>query len=167
MFVPKVQLLIKGLSYNSEDYERAKVILKSSCGKPSELANANIQSILNLLVISRFSPVKIHDFYEKLITSVQSLHTMGKLKEINDFVKSNLSKLTGIWVDLVRLDNDWKEFKFRQFAEALRQWTERNPISHERKPLDNIKKDRLFSTKQSGCKTKGRVYCAEEDHKSI
>ena len=121
MLVPKVQLLLKGLSYNSESYERAKVILKSTCGKPSELANANIQSILNLLVISGFSPVKIHDFHEKLITSIQSLHTMGKLKEINDYVKSNLYKLTYIWVDLVRLDNDWQELKFRQFAEALRQ----------------------------------------------
>ena len=121
MLVPKVQLLLKGLSYNSEGYERAKVILKSTCGKPSELANANIQSILNLLVISGLSPVKIHDFHEKLITSIQSLHTMGKLKEINDYVKSNLYKLTYIWVDLVRLDNDWQELKFRQFAEALRQ----------------------------------------------
>ena len=54
-----------------------------------------------------------------------------------------------------------------QFAEALRQWTERNTISHERKPLDNSKKDRLFSTNQLGNKIKGWVYCNKEDHKSI
>ena len=56
---------------------------------------------------------------------------------------------------------------FGQFAEALRQQTETNPISHERKPLDNNKKGRLFSTKQSGNKIKGFIYCNKEDHKSI
>ena len=37
--------------------------------------------------------VKIHDFYEKLINSVQSLDTLGKLKEINGYVRSALDKL--------------------------------------------------------------------------
>ena len=48
MLVPKVQLLIKGLPYNSESCERAKTILKSTYGKPSELVNAHIQNILHL-----------------------------------------------------------------------------------------------------------------------
>ena len=91
---------------------------------------------------------------------------MGKLKEINGYVRSTLDKLPGIRADLVRLDKDWQEWKFGQFTEALRQWTERNPISHERKPLDNSKKDRLFSTKQYGNKIRC-VYCNKEDHKSI
>ena len=119
MLVPKVQLLIKGLSYNSEGYDRAKTMLKSTYGKPSELANAHIQNILNLPVVSGSNPVKIHDFYEKLITSVQSLDTMGKLKEINGYVRSTLDKLIGIRADLVRLDNDLQEWKFGQFAKCL------------------------------------------------
>ena len=106
MLVPKVQLLIKGLPYNSEGYERAKTILKSTYGKPSELAKSHIQNILNLPVMSWSNPVKIHDFYEKFITSIQSLDTMGKLKEINGYVRSILDKLPGIRVDLVRLGND-------------------------------------------------------------
>ena len=60
--VPKVQLLIKRLLYNSKSYERAKTILKSAYGNPSELANALIQNILNLPVIVGFNPVKIQDF---------------------------------------------------------------------------------------------------------
>ena len=60
---------------------------------------------------------------------------MGKLKEINRYVSSTLDKIPGIRADLVRLDNNWQEWKFGQFAEALRQWTERNPIIHERRPL--------------------------------
>ena len=42
MFVSKVQILIKALPYNSEGYERAKTILKSTYGKPSELTNTHI-----------------------------------------------------------------------------------------------------------------------------
>ena len=98
-------------------------------------------------MISWSNPVKIHNFYEKLRTSVQSLNTMGKVKEINGYLRSILDKLPGIRVDLVRLGNGWQEWKFGRSAEALRQWTERNPISHERKPLDNSKKGRSFSTK--------------------
>ena len=61
MLVPKVQLLFKGLPYTSEGYERAKTILKSTYGKPSELANAHIQNILKLPVILGSNPVKIHE----------------------------------------------------------------------------------------------------------
>ena len=86
MLVPKVQLLIKGLPYTSEGYERAKTILKSTYGKPSELANAHIQNILKLPVSLGSNPVKIHEFYEQLVTNVQSLDTMGRLKEINGYV---------------------------------------------------------------------------------
>ena len=121
MLVPKVQLLIKGLPYNSEGYERAKTILKCFYGKPSELANAHIQNILNFPVTSGSNRVKIHDFYEKFITSMQSLDRMGKLKETNGYVRSTLEKLPGIRADLVRRDNDWQEWKLGQFAEALRQ----------------------------------------------
>ena len=92
---------------------------------------------------------------------------MGKLKEINGYVRSILDKLPGIRVDLVRLGNDWQEWKFGRSTEALRQWTERNPISHERKPLDNSKRDRLFSARQYGNEIQGCVYYNKEDQKSI
>ena len=98
---------------------------------------------------------------------MQSHDTMGKLKETNGYVTSTLEKLPGIRADLVRLDKDWQEWKFGQFAEVLRQWTERNRISHERRPLDNSKNDRLFSTKQSENKIKLCVSCNKGDHKSI
>ena len=111
------------------------------------------------------NPVKIHDFYEKLIASLQSLDTRGKLKEINGYVRLTLDKLPSIGAALVRLDSDWQEWKFGQFAEALWQWTGRNPTSHERKPLDNSKKDRLSAL--SNMEIKGCVYYNKEDHKSI
>ena len=45
---------------------------------------------------------------------------MGKLKGTSGYVRSTLEKLPEIRADLVRLDNDWQEWKFGQFAEALR-----------------------------------------------
>ena len=59
-------------------------------------ANARIQNILILRVISGSNPIKIHDFYEKLITSVQSLDTTGNSKLINGYVRSTLDGLPGI-----------------------------------------------------------------------
>ena len=91
------------LPYNSEGYERAKTILKSTFGKPNDLAKVHIQNILGS------NPVYIHNFYQKLIISIQSLDTMGKLRGINGYIRTTVDKLPGIWVDLVRLDNNWQE----------------------------------------------------------
>ena len=41
----------------TERYERAKNILSSKFGKPSELANAHIENILSLPVIAGTNPV--------------------------------------------------------------------------------------------------------------
>ena len=121
MVIPKVWLLIDGLPWNTEGYERAKNILSSKFGKPSELANAHIQNILSLPVIAGTNPVWISEFYEKLMTSVQSLDTMEKLKEIDRYVRTTIDKLPGIRGDLVRIDSDRHNWYFGQFVEQLRQ----------------------------------------------
>ena len=97
MLVPKVQLLIKGLPYNSEGYEKAKNILKSIYGKSSKRSHSKY---LKFILISGSNPVKIYDFYEKLITNVQSLDTMGKSKLINGYVRSILDELPGIRTEI-------------------------------------------------------------------
>ena len=53
--------------------------------------------------------VKIHDFYEKLVSSVQSLETLGKLKKVNGYVRATLDKLEAIRGDLVRTDDKWQK----------------------------------------------------------
>ena len=108
--------------------------MSSRFGKPSELANAHIQNILSLPVIAGKNPVRINEFYEKLMTSVQSLDTIGKLKEINGYVRSTIDKLPGIRANLVRIDSDWHYWDFGQFVELQQQWTERNHIIFEKKP---------------------------------
>jgi hypothetical protein len=66
--------------------------------------------------------------YETLMYNVQSLETLGKIGEVNGYVRATIDKLEGIRGDLVRMDDDWLEWKFPQLVEALRKWTERNPI---------------------------------------
>ena len=109
MLKPKVRALIDGLPFTTEGYERAKNILKSKYGKDSEVANAHIQSIISLPTITGSSPYKINEFYEKLVTHVQALDTMGKLREIKGYVRLTLDKLPNIKSDLVRTDEKWHD----------------------------------------------------------
>ena len=141
MVIRKVRLLIEVLPWNVEVFERVKNILSSKFGKPSELANAHIQNILSLPVTAGTNPVRINELNEKLMTSVQSLDPMGELNEIIGYVRTTIDKLPGIRADLVRIDSDWHNWDFGQFVEQLRQWTERNPISFEKKPPEHQKQE--------------------------
>ena len=93
------------------------------------------QTLMSLTHINNSNPYKIHEFSEKLLSSVQALETMGKLKDINGYVKLTLDKLQGIRADLVRTDDDWQGWKFPQLVEALENWTCRNPKLINYKPL--------------------------------
>ena len=76
MVIPKVWLLTEGLPWNTEGYERAKIILSSKFVKLNELEIAHIQIILSLPVIAGTNPVQINEFYEKPMTNVLYLDTM-------------------------------------------------------------------------------------------
>ena len=138
---------------------------------------------MSLPVIHGANPNKVSQFYEKLCSSVQALETMGKLGEVNGYVRMTLNKLEGIRGDLVRTDDDWQEWKFDQLVEALRKWTVRNPAKpdedpdHEKppswkqpfKPPPKFPKsrDRMFNSRQEEWKTRPCVYCELREHKSV
>ena len=161
---PEFRKLVDSLPFTSEGYSRAKAILQAKYGKPTVVANAHINCIVSLPVVYGSHPNKVHDFYEKLMSSVQALETMGKLNEIKGYVRNTLDKLPGIRADLVRLDDSWRDWGFRELVESLRKWTERNPkiVSSER----NHKRDHLYHTKEREQKTRICVYCEKEGHKS-
>ena len=99
---------------------------------------------------------------------MQALDIMGKLKEINGYVRMTLDKLPAIRADLVRIDDEWQEWDFGQFIEALRKWTGRNPttLDDKRSNRNPPRKDRLYHTSQDIWKPKPSVYSNKEDHKS-
>ena len=95
-------------------------ILMTKYGKRSEVANAHVQNIMSLpppkqLCKSQKNP----EFSEKLLCSVQASDAMGKIKEMNGYVRITLDKLQGIRADLLRNDDNWQDWKFQQLVEAL------------------------------------------------
>lgn len=88
MVVPKVRTMIDWLPFTAEGYNRTKSILIAKFGKPSEVANVHIQTIISLPSINNTNPHGIHDFHETLVIHVNTLDTFGKLKEINGDVIS-------------------------------------------------------------------------------
>ena len=142
---PQVRKLIDGLPFTPEGYSRAKSILVSTYCKPTVVANAHIKCRTPLPIITGTHPNRVHEFYEKLIVSTQALDAMNKLKDINGYVKITLDKLPGSRADLVRLDDDWQDWRFTQLVEALRKWTERNPKIFV-SPDKNLKRDKIYYT---------------------
>ena len=154
-------MLVDGLPFISEGYARAKSILTSSYGKPSEVAATHINWITSLRVILNCNPNRIKGFYEKLTISVQALETMKKLKYFKSYVRLTLDKLPLIRADLVRLDDNWQEWDFCQLVDSLRRWTERNPKTAGN-PEKNFRRENLFQVRDKDQKPAYVSVCCEK-----
>jgi hypothetical protein len=168
MLEPSIRKEVDGLPFPSEGYIRAKTILNSEYGKTSEIVNAYIQNIMNLPVITGYQPSEVHEFYKTLLFNVQSLETLGKLKDVKGNVRFVIDKLKGIKSELVRGHSGWQDWDFTQLVKALKMWKDINPIE----PNDDNKKKqplktRHFQTRDHPTQTGGCVYCSCEAHKSI
>ena len=168
MLEPNIRNEVDGLPFSSEGYERAKTILNSEYGRPSEIVNAYIQNIMNLPVITGSQPAKVHEFYKTLLFNVQSLETLGKLQDVKGNVRCVIDKLKGIKSDLVRGQSGWQDWDFPQLVNALKLWKEINPVESS----DDSKRkqpwaSRHFQTRDHPIQPGGCVYCQSETHKSI
>ena len=73
----------------------------------------------------------------------------------------------------MRTDEDWQEWEFPQLVQALRKWTERNPLKQDERSVEKssfgsqptLKKTKTFQARQQETKTKPCVYCEETGHK--
>ncbi|XP_028408199.1 uncharacterized protein LOC114530777 [Dendronephthya gigantea] len=169
---PKVKSHIDGLPFSTEGYEHAKNILKTKYGEISEIVNAYVENIMNLPTIQGTNTGKIHDFYSKLSFNVQSLETLGKLKEVNGYARLCLCKLEGIRNDLVRTDDNWRQWDFVQLADALRKWTERNPVrisdkSDKPDKHASFGRTNAYQAHQRDTKQRRCAYCNETSHASV
>ena len=79
------------------------------------------------------NPYKINEFYETLVTHVQALETMGKLKEIKGYVRLTLYKLPSIKSDLVRTDDRKHDWDFEELAKELSKCVDRHPVKSDPK----------------------------------
>ena len=97
---PKIRTCIDELPFTAEGYKKAKKILEDKYGNTSEIVNSYVEEIVNLPTVTSTRPEKIHPFYEKLVYFVQSLEPLGRLQEVNGYVRLTLNKLPGIRGDL-------------------------------------------------------------------
>ena len=74
-----------------------------------KFANTHVQNTMSLPQVNNTNPQKIRDFSETLLYSVQALDTMGKIKEMNGYVRVTLDKLQGIRANLVRNEDNWQD----------------------------------------------------------
>ena len=85
-----------------------------------------------------------------------------------------LDKLEGIRGNLVWTDDDWREWDFPQLVEALRKWTERNPLKQDDRATEKPapvgsqwhKRSKPFQAKQREWKPRACVYCEGPGHKA-
>ena len=91
---------------------------------------------------------------------------IGTLK-VQSYVRFTLDKLGRIRADLVRMHHNWQNWDFSEFIEALRKWTEKNPIAvtTDRKN-EHLKKDRILQTLQKQRKTHACIYYGDIVHKA-
>ena len=73
---------------------------------------------MNLPCTGNADPYKTNQFCEKLQMNVNTLDTMGKLREINGYVRFSLDKNGGIRADLMRMDD--KTSKTETFQNLLK-----------------------------------------------
>ena len=175
---------IDGLPYTEEGYENAKAILEAEYGQPTEIVNAYVKNIMELPVITGTNPRKVKEFYKQLRFNVQSLDTLGRLADVKGNVRSTLDKLKGIKADLVRGNEGWKDWGFKDLLTELKKWTDINPVEEsvtEKTPgprkgdsllFPPSRGSRVFKTQfkypQQGPRGGNQcVYCEDTEHRSI
>ena len=104
--------MLTGMPFNKEGHTQGKNILSSRYGKVSEVVNAHIQATMSLPIVYGSNLISIHKFYEKLLTHVQTLETMGNFNTIKGYVRKKLDKLPQILSDLVRLHGECQQWDF-------------------------------------------------------
>lgn len=171
---------IDGLPFTEEGCANAKAILEAEYGHPSEIVNAYIRKIMELPVITGGNPRRVKEFYKQLRFNVQSLDTLGRLAEVKGNVRSTLDKLKGIKADLVRGNDGWRDWDFKDLLKELKRCNDINPVeesvtekgpsskgSHSQRQTSRAS---LYNTQSNPSQQESRagnqcIYCGDE-HKS-
>ena len=166
----KVRKLIDGLPFNEEGYSKAKVLLEKKYGQTSEVVGAYVRSILELPTIRERDVPKIHAFYETLLYNVESLQTLDSLGKLDAAVRFTFDKLEVIKSELAMTNENWSEWTFTQFVDALERWTKNNPVRDNQGGKSRKEKGKSFFANQDNNPNrgiKGCLYCSNETHRAI
>ena len=156
-----------------------RLVLEAEYGQPTEIVKAYIKNIMELPIITGANPIRVKEFYKQLRFNVQSLGTLGRLADVKGNVRCTLDKLKGIKADLVRGNEGWKDWGFKDLLRELQKWTQINPV--EEIAVEKLEKDQtgkrnqqfkpslpIFDTHQSKPRSGNQcVYCEDDNHRAI
>lgn len=100
-------MLLTSYLFSPGGYSRGKSILEGKYRQLSEVANTNIQNIMNFLCFGNANPYKINRFYEKLQANVNTIDRMGELRCIKGYQRFTLDIVGGMRDNLVRMEDNW------------------------------------------------------------
>ena len=175
----KVRNLIDGLPFIPKGYKKAKDLLARRYGKTSEVVGTYVRNILELPSVRERDVKRIHEFYEKLLFNVESLQTLQSTNKLDAAVRFTFDKLDVINNELAMIDENWSEWTFVQFLEALEKWTINNPVqgveSSKTKamatPVNRREKSRALYAKRDDRNQQANVrrclFCQSPDHKAV
>ncbi|XP_068750788.1 uncharacterized protein [Montipora capricornis] len=170
---------IDGLPFTDDGYDNAKAILEAEYGQPADIVNAYVKNIMELPVITGVNPRKVKEFYKQLRYNVQSLDTLERLGDVKGNVRSTLDKLKGVKADLVRGNEGWRDWDFKDLLRELKKWTDINPVEEsmaERvsvKGISNPKQTmptrvlKTHSQQETRTGNQQCVYCEDQNHRSV
>ena len=134
---------------------------------------------MNIMVITGANPRRVKEFYKQLRYNVQSLDTLGRLGDVKGNVRSTLDKLKGVKADLVRGNEGWRDWDFKDLLRELKKWMDINPVEEstaERIPGKGISNPRqtmpmrVFKTHSQQKPPTGNqrcVYREDQNHQSV
>ena len=82
--MPRVCQAIDGLPFNKEGYEHAKKYLTEKYGHPDKITGAYVINFLEMPTVTERNVAKVRQFYERLLFTIESLETLGKLESVQD-----------------------------------------------------------------------------------
>ena len=125
-------------------------------------------AILELPHIRERDVAKIHAFYETLLYNVESLQTLGCLNKLDAAVRFTFDKLEVIKCELAMINENWSEWTFTQFVEALQKWTKNNPTQGGPAKYRNVKERSFFVNQDEvNAGPKGCLYCTSDKHRAV
>ena len=112
------------------------------------IVNAHVNEIINLPVIRGTNYWKISSFYEKLSKSFDALQTLGKGDTLTGLVMTTVNKLPHVKPDVVRIDDEWEQWRMEDLIENLAKWLKRNkPEEQMDSPPETTKREKHWFSK--------------------
>ncbi|PFX15492.1 putative RNA-directed DNA polymerase from transposon BS [Stylophora pistillata] len=133
---------IEGLPFTDEGYDSAKAILEAEYGQQADIINTYVKN--NATASYHWSKSKeVKEFYKQLCYNFQSLDMLSQLGDFRGNVQSTLEKLRGVKADLVRGNEGWRDWDFKDLLREMKKCSDINPVEErtaEKIPISGVNK---------------------------